>query len=527
MGEIRRDELSDRGSIPLRSTMRILIVEDEIRIREGIQKLLNKIDPEYEVVGEANDGQEGLELCRALSPDLVITDVQMPRMDGLMMLESIYAGGLNPKAIVLSAYSEFEYARGAMKLGVTEYLLKPINLGEFSNALENVKRQIAEDNRRKPEKVGTLDQIMRELIGGRLVVDEDTRSYLYNNYRISADQEFVLIVAYMGNHYDTKSSTGKTSLSHALSLYKDIGYCSLDIDYLKSVVSIVYNFSDAADLERWVQYQLLHSLTDHAAIGFTVADSLGGIKAGLEKLYPFMDWNLSFEDSVLISYPKITQVQTVMCVYPQELENRMKSAICAGDHEKEKDLLRSFSDSFSDGKVYDPHEIKESYVRFIWAIIETAKDVGNKRAGEIRQQKLLEQIMNAKMREEFSDICDMIAGTLAYHEDEEDSANFTIRRVKSMIGEFYHTGITLDEIASRLNITPEYLGTQFHKETGVTFSTYIKNFRIQKAKELLIGTSLKLYEIADRVGYSDPKYFSKVFRDTTGQLPAEYRKAFK
>lgn len=507
--------------------MRILIVEDEIRIREGIQKLLYKIDPEYETVGEANDGKEGLELCRKLSPDLVITDVQMPNMNGLEMLEAVYAEGIMPKAIVLSAYSEFEYARSAMKLGVTEYLLKPVNLGDFSNALENIKRQIAQDNRRKPEKVGTLDQIMRELIAGRLVVDEDTKSYLYNNYNISSDQDFAIIIAYMGNQYKKSAGAEKSSLSRSLSLYGGIGRCCLEIEYLNSVVSIIYNCASVADLERWVQYQLLNSFTSHAAIGFTVAQSLTGIKSGIDRLFPYMDWNLSFEDSVLISYPKITKIQTSMCIYPQDIEAKMKSAICAADHDKERELMRAFADYFTDGKVYDPHEIKENHVRFIWAVIETAKDVGNEGVGMIQQQKLLEQIMNAKMREELSDVCELIADALDLKRDDTDSDNLTIRRAKSMISEFYQTGITLDEIASRLDITPEYLGTRFRKETGVTFSTYIKNFRIQKAKELLIGTSLKLYEIADRVGYSDPKYFSKVFKETTGLLPADYRKAFK
>ena len=136
--------------------MRILIVEDEIRISEGIEKLLHKIDSEYEIAGIAADGLEGLQMCRQLNPDLIITDVQMPEMDGLKMLEAVYAEGFAAKAIVISAYSEFEYARGAMKLGVTEYLLKPVNLSEFTNALENIKRQIMEDNRKKPDKVGSL-----------------------------------------------------------------------------------------------------------------------------------------------------------------------------------------------------------------------------------------------------------------------------------------------------------------------------------------------------------------------------------
>ena len=102
-----------------------------------------------------------------------------------------------------------------------------------------------------------------------------------------------------------------------------------------------------------------------------------------------------------------------------------------------------------------------------------------------------------------------------------------VRKAESLMKEFYNTGITLEEIAGKLNITPEYLGTQFHKETGLTYSAYMKNYRMSKAKELLISTNLKLYEIADQVGYQDPKYFSKVFRDNTGMLPAEYRRTIK
>ena len=288
--------------------MRILIVADEIRIREGIQRLLNKLDSGYTIVGEANDGEEGLRLCKELDPDLIITDVQMPRMNGLQMLETLYAEGILTKAIVLSAYSEFEYARSAMKLGVTEYLLKPVNLNDFSNALENIKRQILEDNRRKPEKVGTLEQIMREIVGGRLQVDEDTKNYLYNNYSIVEEQDFILILAYMGDQYHNLSGNGKASLAHSLSHYEGIGYCSLDIEYLSSVLAIIYNCNSGTDFERWVQYQLLNSFSDNTAIGYTVVKSLSQIKTGLDCLFPYMDWNLSFEDNVLISYPKITKV---------------------------------------------------------------------------------------------------------------------------------------------------------------------------------------------------------------------------
>ena len=102
------------------TALRVLIVEDEIRIREGLGKLLSRSGGAYEVVREAGDGQEGLQALLELKPDIVITDIRMPDMDGLEMLEKMVKAGIHTKAIVLSAYSEFEYARSAMKLGVTE-----------------------------------------------------------------------------------------------------------------------------------------------------------------------------------------------------------------------------------------------------------------------------------------------------------------------------------------------------------------------------------------------------------------------
>ena len=110
---------------------------------------------------------------------------------------------------------------------------------------------------------------------------------------------------------------------------------------------------------------------------------------------------------------------------------------------------------------------------------------------------------------------------------EEDQLSLNVKKAENMIFEYYQTGITLEEIAAKLNITPEYLGMQFHKEKGVKFSTYIKEYRITKAKELLIGSQMKISEVAAKVGYYDAKYFSRVFRECTGQLPAEYRKTHK
>ncbi|MBP5454297.1 MAG: response regulator, partial [Lachnospiraceae bacterium] len=349
--------------------MKVLIVEDEVRIREGLIKLLEKIGNEYEVVGQANDGSEGLKLCKSLKPDLIITDVQMPNMDGLEMLKAIFSENINVKAIVLSAYSEFEYARTAMKLGVTEYLLKPINLSDFSQALESIRHQIAEDKKKKPDKVGTLDQILRDIMSGRLEPDENIYEYLEKNYSISPYQKFIILFDYLGNQYEECAKKEIKELEQSLSRYEGNSFCVVDLEYRKSLAVVIYKYQSAADFERWIQYQLLQQINDKAAMGYTVSEGLNELSVSIERLFPYMDWNISFEDDVLISYPKITQVQTLFCVYPQELETKMKAAVCASDFASEEELMKKFIDSFRDGKVYNPHEIKECYVRFIWAVL--------------------------------------------------------------------------------------------------------------------------------------------------------------
>ena len=142
---------------------------------------------------------------------------------------------------------------------------------------------------------------------------------------------------------------------------------------------------------------------------------------------------------------------------------------------------------------------------------------------------MVEHILQAQNLGELNKVLHFVAEDLSARMKHEAAAqeNLTVKRAKSLIHEFYSDGITLEEIAHKLRITPEYLSTQFRKETGNTFSNYIRDYRIKKSKELLLGTQLKLHQISAQIGYSDPKYFSQVFKKVVGQLPADYRKTQK
>lgn len=507
--------------------MKVVIVEDEIRIREGIRKLLLKASGDYELIGEAENGRDGLELLQKQNADIVITDIRMPYMDGLEMLTRMSDERIATKAIVLSAYSEFEYARKAMKLGVTEYLLKPIGFHDFLQALENVKYQIEKERQDKPAQIGTIEHIFQFLIDGSLEVNSEVREYLWNNYQILEDQPFIIVCAYLGNDYASVWEKTKADFRHTFSMYPRLSYCIIEAPYRNSLLMILYHYDDAHDLERWVQYQILNKCLKKNAIGWIEARGIAALEKSVELLYPYMDWHISLDEEILISYPKITRIQTVSCVYPIELENGMKTAICSYDWEKVSQIMEQFHKSLQDGQIYEPKEIKECYVRFLWVMINLAKELGCIESKGLDSRKLLEMIMNAQIREELREASELLIRQMTPQMEAQEAVHLTVKKVISMIHEFYQAGITLEEISERLNMTPEYIGTLFHKEMGVTFSTYMKNYRINKAKELLCGSNYKLYEIAEKVGYNDPKYFSKVFREITGELPTDYRKIHK
>ena len=150
--------------------MRIAVVEDEALIREGMAKILARINPEYELIGTARDGQEGYELILEKTPDLVILDIQMPKMNGLEMLKKIREKNIECRFLVLTAYSDFNYAKQAIELGIENYLLKPIKIAELKKALYQIEEKLSREQSK--ESAFSLDNIFMGCMNGQLHPDD-------------------------------------------------------------------------------------------------------------------------------------------------------------------------------------------------------------------------------------------------------------------------------------------------------------------------------------------------------------------
>ncbi len=509
--------------------MRVVVVEDEIRIREGIQGLLETMGHEF--AGGAENGLEGLALIQQVQPDLVIADIRMPEMGGLEMLKRMQEQGIQVKTIILSAYSEFDYAKQALGLGVTDYLLKPISVDEFSCTMHSIEMKIEKEKAAQPETLGTLEQVAATILYGQLKADDSVQEYLGKRFGIQNGQKIVEICIYLGSGYQDHVQKAEREWSQMLKWKKGLEFCFIQADYEQSLLVMIYQFGSLQELKRSLQVWLLKvsaSAGWQGCVGWIEAEGIQDIRIKFETLYSVMEWSIPLGQDVLIAYPQIKQVQASVCIYPIELENRLKTELCLGEPQQVGKVVRSFHQYFADGRIYAPKDIKECYVRFVWAFIHVTNEIGMLDYASLSQQKVLDRIMGAKTFQELKEAVEEVLGKLRAQADtEEEVAHLTVRRIKSMIHEFYQSGITLDEIAAKLNVTPEYLSMQFHKEVGETYTSYLKNYRVNKAKELLIGTQMKQYEIAREVGYTDSKYFGKVFRECTGYSPANYRKMYK
>ena len=183
--------------------MRAVVVEDEILIREGLCKLMTKMFPDIVIEGVAGNGQEGLQCIEAHRPDLVITDIRMPVMDGLKMLGKVQEAGLFPKVIVLTPYSEFAYARQAVKLGVCDYIIKPVVGPEFVQTIRKIQNLYEQEQKRTPDTMGSLEHIVSGLLYGVAALDSKMEEFLDKKYQIAENTPLIELLIYTGDCLQT------------------------------------------------------------------------------------------------------------------------------------------------------------------------------------------------------------------------------------------------------------------------------------------------------------------------------------
>jgi two-component system response regulator YesN len=477
--------------------MRIVIVEDEKKPRDGIVRLLSKMNPSYEVVGEACNGAEGCEKVDELRPDLVITDVKMPIMDGLAMISELRSRGCKADFVILSGYAEFDYAKKGIVLGVSDYLLKPISPPMLKDLLERI-------GDRAEAGIPTIPPAPAEKMAGVFVLF----------YSPSGEMGIEALASRLVRRSCEKLRLASPSLS--------------DRPDTSSYLFRVEYDGELGDFRSALEEELRREARAIARNGL-VCSALrvtegGALKEVAGLLQEELRWSILLGQFTVVCPESISSARFSEPVYPNALESRALDAFRGDDGERLEAAVEEFF-RYCLSEDFLPTRIAEYAYRFLFAIGNLMKETDYVKFRSMLASNVLRRVEGVRSRAELelivSDFLDCAArGTQAASNAYSLPVRQAINYVKTNLG----GEISLAEAARKTGLTPEYLSALFFRETSRNFSSYVTELRIEAAKKILAKRRAKIYEAAEQVGFSDARYFCRVFKKATGLSPREYIK---
>ena len=425
----------------------VFVVEDEIVTREGIRNNIPWDNTPFTLVGEAPDGEMALHALREIKPDILITDIKMPFMDGLALSRIVKEDQPWIKIIILSGHDEFHYAREAISIGVEEYLLKPVSSTDMLNSLEKVAARLEKERSQRDQmenlqqKVRSHREILREKWGFDLIM-------------------------------------GRMDSLEALERGK-----VLDLDVSSNGFAAMVIRSTASDVEE-------------SAMG-----RIGSLLVGL----------IPHRRDIILALPNRREYIVIVKIEnPDMAEDRLYALAQGIKHEAERtgDIVLSVGIGSVASHL---EEMSTSYREAAGIVSYMARSEEGKIMGtsDIRDTSVLRESPTGRESE--------LINLEKKHNDQIELAKRYIER------NFMSPDISLNAVASHVSVSPNHFSTVFSQEEGRTFIEYLTGIRIERAKKLLVNSSMKCGDISYEVGYGDPHYFSFIFKKNTGLSPREYR----
>ena len=527
---------------------KLLIVDDEFLVVEGLKKLVNWEKYLIHIVGEASNGNEGVALAKSKNPDIIITDVNMPDMSGLDMIKLIKDSNPSIRFIVLSGYDDFNWAKRAFQYGVIDYLLKPLDFQQLDAALEKVINNINYEKVREEDHEKITNALQKskgilkketilKLIKGEAESIEIIKEQLeYLNIALDNRQRMVMLFEARNYREKEDNSEGDfKALIKEVILWleeKKLGY-GIEVEDDKSV--FILNALETT--EQWAEI-----LTEYICEKFPLSKhgitiGIGGIYTGLSRVkYSYIEAEQAvrykyLSENPVVFYSKIQNQLTRLdkIDLPVNIEKSVIEGLMLANREMVNQSLESYYEQIK-GKKIEILSFKNIIIEFLFGIKRELSRI------KIDLSKVFidvfQEIYSIESKNSIDDVWksvrDFIEKVLGFIEHtEKTSSKQVVQEIMLYIEQNYTSGdISLNEIAERIYLTPNYISMLIKQETGENFSDMVVRKRMEKAKEFLYDVTLRTYEIAEKVGYSDPNYFSRTFKKVIGMSPGDFRNKF-
>ncbi len=511
-------------------TYKVYLVEDEVTTREGIRDNVDWQAAGFELSGESSDGEIALPRIEAIQPDVLITDIKMPFMDGLQLCKIAREHMEWMKIIIISGYNDFHYAQTAIQLGVTEYLLKPVSVQDLQGVLLRVKVALDREKSERAYLKSLRSQVednlallrekflMRLVTGGELSLSAIEQSQQLGLNILSPYYQVILLdVQSGGQPLDYAACQQIEGLVGGLVLAnKDVLLTKKDL--AEFVLILKGDSQDQLEQEGAFLAGLIREEVENKT-GCRVLDGVGAPQQHLGDLHrsfaeALMHLNGSREDAGTVGLEQLDHAALRRFLEDGRIDDFdaffEQTILPLSEAALRSSLLRR----------YVIVDIVLSASQFVSDLggntRQVIPDIENEEA-YLSRLRTLEQV-HAEMRRLFEAV-------LSFRDSQAGSDRATlIQKTRDYIGEhFSDSNLTLNEVAAQANFSPNHFSAVFSQETGGTFRDYLTHTRIEQAKKLLRTTYLKVAEVAFQCGYNDPHYFSVIFRKVAGKSPQQFR----
>lgn len=535
--------------------IKVFLVEDEMVIRRGIKNSIDWEKEGYIFCGEASDGELAYPMIIKEKPDILITDIRMPFMDGLELCKLVKKELPNIKILILSGYDEFDYAKEAIRLGVTEYLLKPISSGKLLEALNGVSESI----RREKEDKDLVRKYMEEM---RENTEHEKQKFFE---QMIAGNLSMADALETGKKYEMNLSAGMYNLLlFRFTLGKEnrksgelLGEAEYAIEKLTERLEYVFEFQRGvegwafllmADNEEQMSERVKELSKDLEEImkNYSTIAYFGGIGQPVARLRELEESfreaeralaaRFTMELNRIISVEDIRMAQNVDTLDDIEITS-------FGEIEKTRTMLEKFLNNGAEDEIDEfvdvyinelPEENLKSVLMRQYIIMDAyivmmsfcEKIEGIEGEMQAQSEELKNSMKTIQTLEEIKNYIRMLLKKIIGVRDTISGRRYSdiIEIAKDQIRKTYMSDeISLNTIAAEVGMSPSYFSSIFSKEMGKTFVEYLTEIRMDRAKELLMCSSMKTSEIGYEVGYKDPHYFSYIFKKTQNCTSKEFR----
>ena len=527
--------------------MKLLIVEDEPRIAQLIRKLVHFEKLQLSCMGIAENGQRALEMIRHERPDIVITDIRMPKISGLDLIEITRRQYPEIRFIVLSGYKEFEYAHRALQYEVDGYLLKPLNETELNETLQRVVSSLDEKHKEAFEK----EKIRQEVNRSRQIIRRDyLRAIMEQGEEdaLSSDLEIPLELngdVFRGIDIKLDNPQPEEISRKEAKIISDRVLDIVEGQLREHAEEVLCSVKEAFHIYGLFNYHSEHTREIRTAISNILSQIKDyllrfeqyevTIGIGMEK-QQFAQTRLSIREAIRSSgnrihlgcgrliYADILKEMTPYKSPVRAVQEDLLSLMEGHSSREASRMVKRIFDEYTHAENVDYsgcYEIAFELNEFLYNWLESeAEELGkNRKNCWIRCQNITQvETLRDYMAQEYAQALTMMK------EAAESESVKPVRIAKTYIEEHYGEKVVLEDVAALAGLNPVYFSVLFKKETDMNFSSYLRQVRMDKARELLRTTNETIAAIGDRVGYKDSRHFSQTFTKVVGVKPALYRR---